>query len=76
MERMPADAKLRVAQKVRALIRDEKMDAKQAFATAMSMEKSGRLEEGGVYKRAPKAKSTKHAYANRAHANVDEGYND
>jgi hypothetical protein len=70
---MSAGAKLRVAQKVRALIRDEKVDAKQAFATAMSMENSGRLEEGGVYKRAPKGK---HAYANRAHANVDEGYND
>jgi hypothetical protein len=70
---MPADAKLRVAQKVRALVREEKVDAKQAFATAMSMEKSGRLEEGGVYKRAPKSK---HAYANRAHANVNEGYND
>ena len=54
---MPADAKLRVAQKVRALVREEKVDAKQAFATAMSMEKAGRLEAGGVYKRAPKSKN-------------------
>lgn len=70
---MSASAKLRVAQKVRSLIRDEKVDAKQAFATAMSMENAGRLEEGGVYKRAPK---NKHAYSNRAHANVNEGAHD
>lgn len=67
---MPASAKLRVAQKVRELIRDEKVDAKQAFAMAMSMEESGRLGEGGVYKRAAKSK---HAYSNRASADVNEG---
>lgn len=67
---MSANAKLRVAQKVRELVREEKVDAKQAFAMAMSMEKAGRLGEGGVYKRAPKSKN---AYSNRANADVNEG---
>ena len=71
---MSAEVKLRVAQKVRALIRDEKMDPKRAFAMAMSMAKANRLEEGGIYKHVEK--SAKHNYAGRAHANVDEGYND
>lgn len=74
MERMPAEVKLRVAQKVRTLVRDEKMDPKQAFAVAMSMAKANRLEEGGIYKHVPK--SSKHTYAGRAHSNVNEGYND
>lgn len=71
---MSAEVKLRVAQKVRALIRDEKMDPKQAFAVAMSMAKANRLEEGGIYKHVPK--SAKHNYAGRSSASVNEGYND
>jgi hypothetical protein len=51
---MPAEAKLRVARKVQHLIKREKTDPKQAFAMAMSMEKSGRLTEEGEYKRVPK----------------------
>lgn len=54
---MPAEAKLRVARKVQHLIKSEKTDPKQAFAMAMSMEKSGRLTEQGEYKRVPKRKA-------------------
>jgi hypothetical protein len=56
MTPMPAEAKLRIARKVQHLIRNEKMDPKQAFATAMSMEKAGRLTESGEYKRVSKRK--------------------
>lgn len=51
---MPAEAKLRVARKVRMLIRNEGKKPDQAFAMAMSMEKSGRLGERGGYKRVKK----------------------
>lgn len=53
---MPAEAKLRVARKVRMLIRDEGKKPDQAFAMAMSMEKAGRLGERGGYEPVPKRK--------------------
>jgi len=53
---MPAEAKLRVARKVRMLIRDEGKKPDQAFAMAMSMEKAGRLGERGGYEAVPKRK--------------------
>lgn len=56
---MPAEAKLRVARKVRMLIRNEGKKPDQAFAMAMSMEKSGRLGERGGYKRVKKSDEEK-----------------
>ena len=56
---MPAEAKLRVARKVRALIRNEKKKPDQAMAMAMSMEKAGRLGEMGGYKRVKKVETYK-----------------
>lgn len=54
---MPAEAKLRVARKVRMLIRNEGKKPDQAMAMAMSMEKAGRLGEKGGYKRVKKGES-------------------
>jgi hypothetical protein len=51
---MPAEAKLRVARKTQMLIRNEGKKPDQAFATAMSMEKAGRLGEKSGYKRVKK----------------------
>jgi len=56
---MPAEAKLRVARKTQMLIRNEGKKPDQAFATAMSMEKAGRLGEKGGYKRVKKTESYK-----------------
>jgi len=67
---MPAEAKLRVARKVRTLIRNEGKKPDQAFAMAMSMEKSGRLGEMGGYKRVKKGETYK------GEGDVDENMGD
>jgi len=58
----------RVSKKIAILRKKEKMDPKQAAAVAYSMEKSGKLDKHGEYKK--KKKKMKEVYAWQAKANV------